>query len=155
MALSRSNGARKLTDSLVILITPPPKVTSLDVGHIPQGYDAVDCPPWLGPKLEATLGADFKPTLTAMQSRAPVFLRVNLARLTREAAMAGLAAEGIATKPVSWVHTALEVTDNARKVQTSEGYQTGLVELQDASSQAVVAGLYLTPQNLFRGQLQR
>jgi 16S rRNA (cytosine967-C5)-methyltransferase len=123
----------------------PPKVTSLDEGHIPQGYDAVDCPPWLGPKLEATLGADFKPTLAALQSRAPVFLRVNLARLTREAAMAGLAAEGIATKPVSWVHTALEVTDNARKVQTSEGYQTGLVELQDASSQAVVAGLYLTP----------
>jgi 16S rRNA (cytosine967-C5)-methyltransferase len=38
------------------------------------------------------------------------------------------------------------VTANARKIQTSDAYQTGLVELQDASSQAVVAGLYLTPE---------
>jgi 16S rRNA (cytosine967-C5)-methyltransferase len=91
------------------------------------------------------LDTDFAPTLRALQSRAPVFLRVNLARTTREDATPLLAEEGIATTPVPWVHTALEVTENARKVQTSTAYQTGLVELQDASSQAVVAGLYLTP----------
>lgn len=123
----------------------PAPVTARDDGHEPQGYDALDCPPWLGPRLEATLGAEFAPTLRALQSRAPVFLRVNLARTTREDAAAVLAQDGIATKPVSWVHTALEVTQNARKVQTSVAYQTGLVDLQDASSQAVVAGLYLTP----------
>ena len=39
--------------------------------------------------------------------------------------------------------TALEVTENARKVQTSDAYLTGLVELQDASSQAVVEALPL------------
>ncbi|OZA05721.1 MAG: hypothetical protein B7Y02_15395 [Rhodobacterales bacterium 17-64-5] len=82
----------------------------------------------------------------ALQSRAPVFLRVNLARVTRATAALALAEEGIATTPVPWVHTALEVTANARKIQTSQAYQTGLVELQDASSQAVVAALYLTPQ---------
>ena len=123
----------------------PAPVTPRDDGHEPQGYDAVDCPPWLGPRLEASLGAEFAPTLRALQSRAPVFLRVNLARTPREDAAAVLAQDGIATVPVSWVHTALEVTQNARKVQTSVAYQTGLVELQDASSQAVVAGLYLTP----------
>lgn len=123
----------------------PAPVTDRDKGQEPHGYDALDCPSWLGTRLEAALGADFTPTLRALQSRAPVFLRVNLARTTREDAVAVLAEEGIATTPVSWVHTALEVTDNARKVQTSTAYQTGLVELQDASSQAVVAGLYLTP----------
>ena len=123
----------------------PAPVTDRDKGHDPQGYDALDCPSWLGPRLEAALDTDFAPTLRALQSRAPVFLRVNLARTTREDAVAVLAEEGIATTPVPWVHTALEVTENARKVQTSTAYQTGLVELQDASSQAVVAGLYLTP----------
>ena len=123
----------------------PAPVTDHDKGHDPHGYDALDCPPWLGPRLEVALGADFAPTLRALQSRAPVFLRVNLARTTRDDAAAVLAEEAIVTKPVPWVHTALEVTENARKVQTSTAYQTGLVELQDASSQAVVAGLYLTP----------
>lgn len=123
----------------------PAPVTDRDKGQEPQGYDALDCPSWLGPRLEAALGSDFTSTLRALQSRAPVFLRVNLARTTRENAAAVLAEEGVVTRPVSWVHTALEVTDNARKVQTSTAYQTGLVELQDASSQAVVAGLYLTP----------
>ncbi len=123
----------------------PARVTAQEAGHPPEGYDALDCPPWLGPRLEAALGATFTPTLRALQHRAPVFLRVNLARTTRDAAAAVLAEQGIATTPVSWVHTALEVTNNARKVQTCAAYQQGLVELQDASSQAVVAALYLTP----------
>ena len=55
----------------------------------------------------------------AGQVRAPVFLRVNLARTTRDDAAVVLAEEGIVTTPVSWVHTALEVMENARKVQTS------------------------------------
>jgi 16S rRNA (cytosine967-C5)-methyltransferase len=39
--------------------------------------------------------------------------------------------------------SALEVTGNARKVQASQAYREGLVELQDASSQAVVEALPL------------
>jgi len=123
----------------------PDPATERDAGHFPQGYDALDCPPWLGAKLEASLGAEFAATMRALQNRAPVFVRVNLARVTRDAAREALAAEGIGATPVSWVHTALEVVENARKIQTSSAYGTGLIELQDASSQAVVAGLYLTP----------
>ena len=123
----------------------PAKISAQDQGHAPQGYDALDCPAWLGPKLQASLGEDFAAILQALQRRAPVFLRVNLARLSRDAAMEALAEDEIETLPVTWVHSALEVTKNARKIQTSAAYQTGLVELQDASSQAVVVGLYLTP----------
>lgn len=114
-------------------------------GHAPEGYAAVDCPDWLGLRLETALGADFGPVMQALQSRAPVFLRVNTAKGKREAAIEALAAEGISARPVDWVNTALEVTENARKIQTSQAYLTGLVELQDASSQAVIASLYLTP----------
>ena len=122
-----------------------PLTVENEPGTQPQGFAAHDCPDWLGPRLEATLNDDFFPIMHALQARAPVFLRVNIARATREVAQAALAQDGIATKPVHWVKTALEVTENPRKIQTSQAYLTGLVELQDASSQAVVASLYLTP----------
>lgn len=124
----------------------PARVGPDEIGNAPLGYDKLDCPAWLGPQLEVALGPDFVPVLQALQSRAPVFLRVNLARTTRERAVATLLAEGIATTPVAWVHSALEVIEGARKVHTCAPYLTGLIELQDASSQAVVASLYLTPQ---------
>jgi 16S rRNA (cytosine967-C5)-methyltransferase len=68
---------------------------------------------------------------------------VNLARLTVEAAIARLAEDGIATRPHLLANSALEVTENARKIRISAAYLDGLVELQDASSQAVVAMLPL------------
>jgi 16S rRNA (cytosine967-C5)-methyltransferase len=59
--------------------------------------------------------------------------------------MTALAAEGIGTRPHTLASFALEVTEGARKIQSSRAYLTGLVELQDASSQAVVEALPLTP----------
>jgi 16S rRNA (cytosine967-C5)-methyltransferase len=78
-----------------------------------------------------------------MQTRAPVFLRVNHLRGTIAAAQAALAAEGVATQPRNEVKTALEVTENARKIHNSAPYLSGLVELQDLSSQGVVQALPL------------
>lgn len=106
-----------------------------------QGYAAVDCPDWLGPQLEDSLGADFAPVMMAQQTRAPVFLRVNPRRASLAQAQAALAREGIAAQPHPLAKTALEVTVNARKIQKSEAFQAGMVELQDAASQAVVDAL--------------
>ncbi|NBZ87496.1 RsmB/NOP family class I SAM-dependent RNA methyltransferase [Stagnihabitans tardus] len=106
----------------------------------PSETEALDCPDWLAPRLRADLGAAFVPTCQALQHRAPVFLRVNLARTTRAAAALHLQEEGIATRE-ALVASALEVTAGARKVQASQAYAQGLVELQDAASQAVVAEL--------------
>ncbi len=122
----------------------PAKVAD-EAGTMPKGYAALDCPDWLGPRLEASLGPDFVPVMQALQRRAPVFLRVNTVKGKREAAQAALLSDEIVSSPVEWVNTALEITQNARKIQTSQAYLTGLVELQDASSQSVVASLYLTP----------
>lgn len=110
-----------------------------------QGFAAVDCPDWLGPQLEDSLGADFVPVMTAQQARAPVFLRVNPRRASLAQAQAALARDGIATRPHPLAKTALEVTENARKIQQSEAFQTGMVELQDAASQAVVDALPQRP----------
>jgi len=80
-----------------------------------------------------------------MRARAPVFLCVNLARGTRDQAQTALAGEGIIAQPHALADTALEVTQGARLVQRSQAYLTGLVELQDASSQAAAALLPLAP----------
>jgi 16S rRNA (cytosine967-C5)-methyltransferase len=114
-----------------------------DAGVLPVGAEALDIPDWLLSDLEASLGAELAPVCQALRQRAPVFLRVNLGKTDLPGAMAALADEGIVTVPHDLAATALRVTANARKVQASDAYLRGLVELQDASSQAVVEALPL------------
>jgi len=123
----------------------PLPVGTGEAGRAPEGLEALDCPDWLGPRLMASLGPDFAAVMQALQKRAPVFVRVNLAKADLTAARDMLAAEGIEARSVDWVRTALEVVGNARKLQSSRAYGEGVVELQDASSQAVVAALGLAP----------
>ncbi|MBD3765973.1 MAG: RsmB/NOP family class I SAM-dependent RNA methyltransferase, partial [Rhodobacterales bacterium] len=114
-----------------------------ETGAVPQGLAALDCPDWLAPALQDALGDDFAPVLTLLRQRAPVFLRVNLRRATRAEAQAALTAEGIATRPHPLADTALEVLENPRRIRDSQAFLQGLVELQDAASQALVAALPL------------
>ncbi len=97
-----------------------------------------DAPDWLLPELARSLGAELDPVLDLLRLRAPLFLRANLLRTTVEAAIAALADDGIGCWPHPLSPTALEVTANPRRVQQSRAYREGLVELQDAASQAVV-----------------
>lgn len=114
-------------------------------GAAPTGLAALDCPESLAPQLQQSLGSDFAAVMAAQQQRAPIFLRVNLHKTTREAAMQVLSRDGIGCQLHSLAKTALEVTENARKIQNSEAYKSGLVELQDASSQAMIEALPLRP----------
>jgi 16S rRNA (cytosine967-C5)-methyltransferase len=109
------------------------------------GPAAFDCPDWLVPVLQSSLFDDFPAVMAALRHRAPVFLRVNTARISRADAQERLASEGIATDPHPLAETALQVREGARKIQTSQSFANGLVELQDAASQAVVAELPVMP----------
>jgi 16S rRNA (cytosine967-C5)-methyltransferase len=102
---------------------------------------ALDCPDWLYPALQSGLGPDCAPILRLLQQRAPVFLRVNMAKVTPAQAIAALAADRITAEPHTLADTALVVTQNARQIRNSRAYADGLVELQDAASQAVIAAL--------------
>ncbi|MCF6315078.1 MAG: RsmB/NOP family class I SAM-dependent RNA methyltransferase [Marinosulfonomonas sp.] len=104
----------------------------------PAGNVALDCPDWIAPLLQASLGDDFAAVCHALQHRAPVFLRVNPRMGSREQAITVLAAENITAVAHPLSETALEVTQNPRRVHLSEPYNEGHVELQDAASQAVV-----------------
>ncbi len=107
--------------------------------------ERLDIPEWLWPEFSSSLGSEAIAAAQALQSRAPVHLRVNLAKVDVEQAIQALAAEEIHTHPHPACETALEVTDGARRIARSQAYLSGLVELQDAASQAVVSALPLHP----------
>ncbi len=99
---------------------------------------ALDCPDWVAPLLRQGLGAKFGDVMEVMRSRAPVFIRVNLGLAASVGAQAALRAEEIVTRPHPLAMTALEVVQNPQRIRNSVAYRGGLVELQDAASQAVV-----------------
>jgi 16S rRNA (cytosine967-C5)-methyltransferase len=115
-------------------------------GRAAVGWESLDIPDWLGEAFQSALGDSAVAVLQALQTRAPVFLRVNLARLTRDAAITRLMEDEIVAESHPLASAALKVTGGARRIQTSAAYQMGLVELQDAASQAVVEDLPLTPE---------
>ncbi len=105
--------------------------------------ERLDIPEWLWPEFALSLGNMAEDTARALQSRAPVHLRVNLARCDLDHAHQALASEGILTQRNPICETALDVTEGARKIAQSSAYRDGLVELQDAASQAIVAEIPL------------
>ncbi len=100
-----------------------------------------DLPLWLKDELDASLGDQLATVSSELKKRAPVFLRVNLARVSREEAQQALATEEISAEPHPYVHTALQITHNHRKIQSSDTFKNGLVELQDAHSQQICLDL--------------
>ena len=114
-----------------------------DLGGVDEAT-RLDCPDWLLPLLKDSLGVDIQTVLTCMQSRAPLFLRANLARTSRAAALTLLAGDGIGAEPHALSASAIRVTENPRRLQNSAALKQGLVEIQDAASQAVVDFLPLT-----------
>lgn len=120
----------------------------IDVADQPRQasyLERLDCQDWLAQPLQDSLGADFATTLQALQSRAPIYLRVNELRGDIKFAREELARDGIETQLTQIAKNALQVIEGERKIHNSLAYQSGLVELQDASSQAVIEALDLKP----------
>ncbi|MEC3862134.1 RsmB/NOP family class I SAM-dependent RNA methyltransferase [Mesobacterium sp. TK19101] len=157
--LGGGTDGRALVLGLLRMSDTPPDEVFTGAGHAPapltepergrlamavHGLPA-DLPEWLVPDLQQSLAEMFPTYCETMRRRAPVFLRVNALKTTPDQALASLAAEGIACTPHPDLPGALRVDQNARKVAQSAAYRDGLVELQDAASQAIVAGLPLAP----------
>ena len=76
-----------------------------------------------------------------MTERAPVTLRVNTSLGDVASAQTQLHSEGVETVSNPRADTALTVTAGPRRLRNAQSYLNGLVELQDASSQAAIAGI--------------
>ena len=115
-----------------------------DLAGAPEGV-RLDLPEALLPAFRASLGDRLEAAALALRDRAPVDVRVNLAKATVASACAALAEDGIAARPVDGVPTALRLGDRARAIGTARAYREGLVELQDAASQAVALAAGAAP----------
>jgi 16S rRNA (cytosine967-C5)-methyltransferase len=98
----------------------------------------LELPDWIFPRLHARFGDALAPEMAAMGVPAPLDLRVNLLKATREEAQAALAGEGIeaALTPLSPWGLRIE---GRRLVTSGAAFQNGLVEIQDEGSQLVAA----------------
>ena len=129
-----------------------PEVAALHAleGHTlehPEMGDAVraEVPDWVLPALVARFGDTLLPEMAAALDPAPLDLRVNLLRGTREEAQAALAAEGIEARPTPYSPWGLRI-DGRRAVTTGPAFQSGLVEIQDEGSQLVAMLLGVAPE---------
>jgi len=121
----------------------PPRIKKWELELLPieNESDLYDIPDWLWPKWKASLGVKAIEVADKLKERANIFLRVNIIKGTREDATQALEKDGIISKFHPTVSTALIVNKGTRKIKNSEAYNIGLVELQDASSQASVLKL--------------
>lgn len=103
--------------------------------------DVWDLPDWLIAEFKTALSDAAASVAQILKSRAPITLRVNSAKTSPSQVTSLLADEGVEVVPNPLCDTALTITEGARKLRNSECYQEGLVELQDAASQAVVSAL--------------
>ena len=98
----------------------------------------LDWPDWLWERAEKSLGDQTQAVLERLRHRANVYLRANLGKTTVTDAVQRLASDGIETEAHPLSPTALKVTSGETKLRASSAYNDGLVELQDAASQAVI-----------------
>ena len=113
----------------------------------PQMTRAVqlEVPDWVMPRLEARFGDTVEAEMTAMLEPAPLDLRVNVLRGTREEAQAALGREGVEVLPTSLSPWGLRAPGR-RPVTTGEAFRSGLVEIQDEGSQVVALAVGAGPE---------
>ncbi|TRW18257.1 RsmB/NOP family class I SAM-dependent RNA methyltransferase [Glacieibacterium frigidum] len=94
-------------------------------------------PAWLIERLRRRFGADTDAQLAALLDRAPLDLRVNTLKTTRDAIE-------IDADPVPLIDTALRVRGDLN-VETLPAFHDGLIEVQDAGSQFAAAACEAKP----------
>jgi 16S rRNA (cytosine967-C5)-methyltransferase len=100
-------------------------------------FVAGDFPAWLEPSLAAVFGPTVVAEMSALATRAPVDLRVNTLKATREKALASLAHLRAAPTPYSPLGLRLPLAPDGRgpALAAEPAYIKGRVEIQDEGSQ--------------------
>ncbi|GAB5446372.1 RsmB/NOP family class I SAM-dependent RNA methyltransferase [Gymnodinialimonas sp.] len=117
---------------------PEPLSDAEKGADLPALDPAMNVPDWVLPLLAPRAPDALPSLLSTFAHRAPLWLRVNLKRGTRDDAARALAEDGILTRPHAQVKTALEVTEGARRLRQASAYLTGGVEPQDLSVQSAI-----------------
>lgn len=97
---------------------------------------AAELPDWLHARLAAALGERAGAELAALREEAPVDLRANTLKATREEVRLALVRDGIEAEAGRWSPWALRI-DGRKPVAATGTFRNGLVEVQDEGSQLV------------------
>lgn len=111
---------------------------------LPAADPAACWPDWLLAEVRRDWPQHAEAILAASAAPAPLWLRVNRRRTTREAALQALQAAGIAAEAHPTLPDALRL-DDSRAVADLPGFAEGLLSVQDASAQAVAEALAPAP----------
>jgi len=107
----------------------------------------LDLPDWLHERLAALYGDALPGLMEALNAPAPLDLRINPAKLTREAALAALTRDGLAAAPTPWSPLGLRMQGKP-VLQKHPLFLDGSLEVQDEGSQ--ILGQLLAPR---RGEM--
>ncbi|MCY1033211.1 RsmB/NOP family class I SAM-dependent RNA methyltransferase [Corallococcus sp. BB11-1] len=107
----------------------------LRTGEPPSLALRASLPDWLADHLSRELGPEAEDFCAHLNVPGPITLRVNPARMSREALAARLASEGVATRPGSWSPLALQVEGPRPNLYGLASLREGLFEVQDEGSQ--------------------
>ena len=101
-------------------------------------------PDWMDEIGEQELGAKWEKELKALNEQAPVVLRTNTLKISRDKLRSALEDEDIDTEFIKGYPDALQLTER-KNVFTSDAFKNGFFEVQDASSQLVANFLDVQP----------
>lgn len=103
-----------------------------------------EIPDWILPKLRALFGPTLSDEMAAMNETAPLDLRVNLLKATREEARIALAREGLQAEFTQYSPWGLRL-QNRQSITSGKAFQDGLVEIQDEGSQLIALAVGAQP----------
>ena len=96
-----------------------------------------EIPDWILPRLKALYGPALDAEMAALNQTAPLDLRINALKTTREEAMVALAREGLQAQPTQFSPWGLRLA-NRQSITQGKAFQDGLVEIQDEGSQMCI-----------------
>jgi 16S rRNA (cytosine967-C5)-methyltransferase len=103
--------------------------------HVRRAHDDGRAhPAWLLERLKTAWPDDWRAIAAANNARPPMVLRINLARGTRDAYLAKLAAAGLAARAVADIDSAV-LLDTPVPVERLPGFENGEASVQDAAAQ--------------------
>ncbi|PHQ70627.1 MAG: rRNA cytosine-C5-methylase [Sneathiella sp.] len=124
------HGLSELTDAEVDLLG---KANTVETDNMPD-YAAGNFPEWIAAQLTAQYGEKAAVIMAVYQNRAPVTLRVNLLKTTREAVVELLTKDGIEVTQTTYSPDGLVLTTR-HNISRHQVLENGLVELQDEAAQ--------------------
>jgi len=105
--------------------------------RVADPWMALNYPDWLHDDIASAFGANLEREMKALNTRAPLDLRVNTLKATRAETISELNAAGL-TATSRPTPTAIRLADENAKVTAHPAYTEGRVEIQDEASQRAV-----------------